>query len=351
MNPNLPPRADARTPRSILLIRLRRVGDIVLTTPAVAVLRAAYPGASLTYAVEEPFRRLVEGHPDIDRVLVLPARMSNAAFVRFLARIRRERYDAVIDFHGGPRAAWMTLAARAPVRIGYETGAKGRVYNRRVPRAAASGAVHSVVNHANLVRALTGVETELPAPRLPNAGPEEKARVDRLLAEAGLAGSRFVAIHIGAGNAFRDWDAANYARLVDRIRREGGAAPLLVGGPTDRVKDAEIRTLAGPPLASLTACLNLVELKHVIARAALFVGPDSGPMHIASATPTPIVAIFGPTLPDHFAPWRARVRVVEKPLDCRPCRQRHCQRRDFQCIKGITSDEVYEACRSFLRAG
>lgn len=350
MNPNPPPRADARAPRSILLIRLRRIGDIVLTMPALGVLRAAYPEASLTYAVEEPFRRLVEGHPDLDRALVLPARMSNAAFLRLLVRIRRGRYDAVIDFHGGPRAAWMTLASRAPVRVGYDTGAKGRVYSRRVPRAAASGAVHSVVNHANLVRALTGVETEIPAPRLPDAGGEETIRVDRLLSAAGLAGARFVAVHIGAGNAFRDWDAASYARLLDRLRREGGAAPVLVGGPADRVKDAEIRALAGAPVASLTGCLNLIELKDLIARAALFVGPDSGPMHIASATPTPIVAVFGPTLPAHFAPWRSRVRVVEAPLDCRPCRQRHCQRHDFQCIKGITSDEVYEACRSFLRA-
>jgi heptosyltransferase-1 len=350
LNPKLPARADAPPPRSILLIRLRRIGDIVLTTPALGVLRAAFPEASLTYVVEEPFRRLVEGHPDLDGALVLPVRMPASAFLRVLALLRRERYDAVIDFHGGPRAAWMTLATRAPVRIGYKTGAKGIVYNRRVPRVAACGAVHSVVNHVNLVKALTGAEAEIPPARLPDAGPEERARVDELLAEVGLTGARFAAVHIGAGNAFRDWDASNYAGLAERLFLESGAASLLVGGASDLAKEAEIRSLAKVPLASLAGRLNLAELKEAIGRAALFVGPDSGPMHIASATGTPIVAIFGPTLPAHFAPWRARARIVETSLDCRPCRQRHCQRRDFGCIKGITFDEVYEACRTFLGA-
>ena len=350
MNPTLPPRADAPPPRSILLIRLRRIGDIVMTTPALGILRAAFPKASLTYVVEEPFRRLVEGHPDLDRALVVPARMSTSAFLRLLARLRRETYDAVIDFHGGPRAAWMTLASGAKVRIGYETGAKGIVYNRRVPRAAADGAVHSVVNHANLVTALTGAEAEIPLVRLPDASHEEMANVDRLLAEAGLTGARFAAVHIGAGNAFRDWEALNYAGLVERLFRESGTASLLVGGASDMAKESEIKALAKVPLASLTGRLNLAELKAAIGRAALFVGPDSGPMHIASATRTPVVAIFGPTLPAHFAPWRAQARIVETALGCRPCRQRHCQRRDFGCIKGITFDEVYEACRSFLRA-
>jgi len=349
LNPTLPPRADAPPPRSILLIRLRRIGDIVMTTPALGVLRAAFPEAILTYAVEEPFRRLVEGHPDLDRVLVLPSPMTTPAFLRLLARLRRERYDAVIDFHGGPRAAWMTLASRARLRIGYETGVKGLVYNRRVPRAAASGAVHSVVNHVNLVRPLTGTESEIPAPLLPEARPEEKARVDKLLAEAGLSGARFAAVHISAGNAFRDWAASNYVGLVERLRREAGTASLLIGAEADRAKESEIQTVSSVPVASLAGRLNLVELKEAIGRAALFVGPDSGPMHIAASTRTPIVAVFGPTLPAHFAPWGARARIVEAPLDCRPCRQRHCQRQDFRCIKGITSDEVYEACRSFLQ--
>lgn len=350
MNPTLPPRADPQPPRTILLIRLRRIGDIVMTTPALGILREAFPGASLSYVVEEPFRRLIEDHPHLDRAIILPSHLGTAAFVRFLLRLRREKYDAVVDFHGGPRAAWMTLFSGARLRIGYETGAKGFVYNRSVPRAAADGTVHSVVNHVNLVRTLTGGDSEIPPIRLPEARPEEAARVDRLLSEAGLAGSVYVAVHISAGNAFRDWDASHYLRLIERLRRESGVASLLVGSDSDRAKEAEIlaRSLASVP--SLAGRVNLVELKEVIGRAALFVGPDSGPMHIAASTRTPIVAVFGPTLPAHFAPWKARARIVEMSLDCRPCRQRHCQRRDFGCIKRITADEVYEACRSFLHS-
>jgi lipopolysaccharide heptosyltransferase II len=349
LNPTHPPGADAPAPRNILLIRLRRIGDIVMTTPALGLLRAACPGATLSYVVEEPFRRLVEGHPDLDRAIVVPSSPGIAAFARFLGRLRREKFDAVLDFHGGPRAAWMTFASRAPLRIGYETGAKARVYSQRVPRAPAGGAVHSVVNHVNLVRALTGGDPEIPPLRLPDPRPAEEERVGRLLAEAGLAGARFAAVHISAGNAFRDWEADRYLRLVERLGRESGVASLLVGSAADRAKEAEIQARASSPIPSLAGRTNLAELKALIARAALFIGPDSGPMHIAAATRTPIVAVFGPTLPAHFAPWRAAARIVERPLDCRPCRQRRCQRRDFGCIKGITADEVYDACRSILQ--
>jgi len=348
LNPTFPPRADAQPPRSILLIRLRRIGDIVLTTPALGILREVFPAAFLSYVVEEPFRRLIEDHPQVDRAIVLPSHPGTAAFARFLLNLRREKFDAAVDFHGGPRAAWLTLFSRARIKVGYETGAKGFVYNRRVPRAAAAGAVHSVVNHVNLVRALTGGDPEIPRLLLPAARPDEAARIDRLLAEAGLAGSRFAAVHISAGNAFRDWDSSHYLKLIERLRGESGVASLLVGSEADRAKESEILGRSPAPLPSLAGRLNLIELREVIGRAALFIGPDSGPMHIAASTRTPIVAIFGPTLPAHFAPWRAEARIVETPLDCRPCRQRHCQSRDFGCIKGISADKVYEACRAFL---
>ena len=348
MNPTLPPRAEAQPPRSILLIRLRRIGDIVMTTPALGILREAFPAASLSYVVEEPFRRLIEGHPQVDRAIVLPSRPGAAAFARFLLSLRHEKFDAAVDFHGGPRAAWMTLFSRARLRVGYETGAKGFVYNRRVPRASAAGALHSVVNHVNLVRVLTGSDPEIPRLLLPAARPDEAARIDRLLAEAGLDGSRFAAVHISAGNAFRDWDSSHYLKLIERLRGESGVASLLVGSESDRAKESEILGHSPVPVPSLAGRLNLIELREVIGRAALYIGPDSGPMHIAASTRTPIVAVFGPTLPAHFAPWRAEARIVETPLDCRPCRQRHCQSRDFGCIKGISADEVYEACRAFL---
>jgi heptosyltransferase-1 len=103
------------------------------------------------------------------------------------------------------------------------------------------------------------------------------------------------------------------------------------------------------PILSLVSRLNLRELRELISRASLFVGPDSGPMHIAATTSTPIVAYFGPTLPAHFGPWMAQSTLLEKDFDCRPCRQRQCVHEDFRCLRTISPEEVYNACLPYLK--
>lgn len=338
------------SPRKILLIRLRRIGDIVMTTPAVAALKRALPQSSLTYIVEEPYRRLVEGNPDIERIIPVPAHQGLLSFLGLVRRLRREKYDLVIDFHGGPRASRMTWFARAGLKVGYELKHKGSIYDRRVPRHRAGARVHSVENHLNLVRA-AGVDVREPWPRLtlPAARKEEAERIDKLLIESGSGDSKLVVLHIGAGNAFRDWGTFNLSGLADRLARLPGVRLALAGAAQDVPRAEEIRRLSRRPIRSLAGELNLIELRELIARASLFVGPDSGPMHIAATTSTPIVALFGPTLPANFSPWQARATLVEKPLDCRPCKQKKCFPGDFRCLRKITVDDVFAACLPYLK--
>ena len=355
MNPTGRPRADIG---KVLLIRLRRIGDVVMTTPAVALLKRRFPGASLTYLVEEPYRRLVEGNPALDRVIAVPARQGGREFAGLMRDIRRERFDVVIDFHGGPRASWITFASGAVLKIGYAIRRKGFLYDLRVPRTGAGGApIHSVRNHANLVMALEGAEgpgggaaiafpADIPPLALPAARPEEAERAAAIIRETGAA--KVVALHIGAGNAFRDWGAPNIAELVTLLAGVPGVKAALIGGEGDRGREDEV-VRAAPPgaVVPLAGRLNLIEIRELIARAALYVGPDSGPMHIAASTTTPIVAYFGPTLPAVFAPWRpggGRTVILEKTLDCRPCRQRECITADYRCLRSITPADVFAAC-------
>ncbi len=351
-----------------------------MTTPAVEAIKRALPRASITYIVEEPFRRLVEGNPHIDRVLVIPTKQGAADFARFARGLRRETFDAVIDFHGGPRASKIAWLARGRLKIGYALKYKGWIYDARVERSGGEGRpIHSVENHLNLVRAL-GIEVEMPAPRLflPEATAREKAKVARLWAENGLGGAKAVVLHVGAGNAFRDWGEKNLAALAERMAAMPGIRVVLAGAEDDRARaeriaaaggtagaagraGAAVRPAADPignapgsaprraaPIVSLAGELNLIELREVIRRAALYVGPDSGPMHIAATTHTPIVALFGPTLPEHFAPWQAEAAIIAKDLDCRPCKQRECLTQDFRCLQLITVDEVLAAVRRHL---
>jgi len=350
-----------------------------MTTPAVAAVERALPQASITYIVEEPFRRLVEGNPHIDRVLAIPAKQGAGDFARFVRGLRRETYDAVIDFHGGPRASRIAWLARGKFKVGYKLKYKSWIYDVRVPRSGGGGHIHSVENHLNLVRAL-GIAVESPAPPLflPEASAAERTRVDRMWSELRLGDAKVVVLHVGAGNEFRDWGERNLAALAQRMEAMPGVRVVLAGAERDRPRAdgiaserkkaaAGARTgrlispaddpICGAPriapgdaaaIVSLAGEINLIELREVIRRAALYVGPDSGPMHIAATTRTPIVALFGPTLPDHFAPWRAEAAIVAKDLACRPCKQRECVTRDFRCLQSITVDEVLAAACRYL---
>lgn len=335
--------------QKILLIRLRRIGDIVMTTPAITAVRRALPESSLTYIVEEPFRRLVEGNPDLDEVLVLPPHQGFFSFLGFVRRLRSTRYDLAVDFHGGPRASRIAWLSRARFKAGYALKHKAFIYDFRVPRSRKHVPVHSVENHLNLVRA-AGIAVKEPAPplSLPPARKEERERVEGFWSDYGLAGNRAVVLHVGAGNEFRDWGADNLTALAERLAGNRGVRVVLVGASQDTSRAEDIRNMGPAEILSLAGKTNLIELREVIARASLFIGPDSGPMHIAATTKTPIVALFGPTLPAHFAPWKTRATLIEKSLDCRPCKQRRCLTGDFRCLRSITVDEVFAACLPLL---
>jgi len=328
---------------------LRRIGDIILTTPAVRAVRTALPRAELVYVVEEPYKELVEGNPDIDRVVTVPKEQSRREFLSLVRAIRKEDYDAVVDFHGGPRASLLALLSGGKVKAGYAVKYRGLFYDVRVPRAPKEGRIHSVENHVNLVRAL-GIEVgDIQGLVLPRGqvstfqlsvadGKVEKLRPDPL-----------IAVHIGAGNRFRYWGADNLARLVRLLGEIPGTRAALIGGPEDKAAESEILEKA-PGTLSFVAMLDLAGTAELIRQAAVFVGPDSGPMHIAAAVGTPIVAWFGPTLPANFAPWKPTggARIIEKALDCRPCKQRDCVHGDYRCLQLITPEEVRDAVTAAL---
>jgi lipopolysaccharide heptosyltransferase II len=344
------PKIDSSALSRILLIRLRRIGDVVMTTPAVAALKEALPQAYLSYVIEEPYRRLVEGHPLLDKVIVIPLGQSRADFFRSVRQIRREKYDLVIDFHGGPRAFLLALFSGAKLKVGYNLKYKGFIYDIRVPRTRRDGRFHSVEGHAELIKAMgLTLREPLPPLLLPRPRKEEKERIDNFWAESGLEPTRVITLHIGAGNEFRDWGAENLIELTSKLARLPEIRIILVGSAEDRERENGILAKVQAPVLSLVGKANLSELQEVIRRSALFVGTDSGPMHIAAAASTPIVALFGPTLPANFAPWRAKAILIEKELECRPCKQRRCLTEDFRCLRTIRPAEVFEACQKLLQ--
>jgi lipopolysaccharide heptosyltransferase II len=341
-------RIDPPQIKKILLIRLRRIGDVTLTTPAISALRQSFPKASISYIIENPYRELVEGNPNLDKVIVLEKKQSLRDFIKLIRLIRKEKYDVVLDFHGGPRASLITLFSRATLKVGYRIKYRNFIYNIKLPRSPKEGHFHSVENHINLVRAL-GVDIKsLPALYLPQAQKTEVEKVRKFIEENSLEGRKIISIHISAGNEFRNWGVDNLVQLTNLLAQRPDVRIVLMGTSEDQKAEEEILKKSTASPLSLVGRLNLRELRELISHSSLFVGPDSGPMHIAASTSTPIVALFGPNLPAFNAPWQAKAFVVEKELDCRPCKQRRCIYEDFRCLRSIEPEEVYQACLRFI---
>jgi lipopolysaccharide heptosyltransferase II len=351
----------------ILLVRLRLIGDVVFTTPAVRAVRQRFPDAQITYLVEPAAAPVVAHNPHIDDVIVAPRRrglMQLAADLALGRRLRARRYELAIDFHGGPRSSLLTWLSRAKIRIGYEIAGRGWMYTRRVPRPRALRARHSVEDQWDLLAAL-----DIPPPdrsRLPvemMAAPQAAATVADRLVRAGVgAGDRLVVVHVSAGNPFRRWPIAAFAALVTLlVSKDARRRVIVTSGPSEGQAAGRVITQARALLepadrGRVVSCgdFSLDELRALLDRAALYIGGDSGPLHIAATTRVPIVALYGPTLPARSAPWRAPDLIGEAVevdgLPCRPCDQRVCTPGDFRCLTWIRPEQVVEAAERALAA-
>ena len=347
----------------ILLVRLRLVGDVVFTTPVIRALRRRFPEAHLSYAVEPAAAPVVQNNPHLDEVIVLPQARGLQRVRADLAaarRVRRQDFDVAIDMHGGPRSAWLTWASRAPMRIGYAIPGRSWMYTTVVPRAADLAPRHSVVNQWDLLQPL-GIEPGPPAidPVEVAESPVAAAAVATRLQAAGItAAHTLVVIHVSAGNAFRRWPAPAFEDLVvGLVERDARRRVVLTSGPSDaeaarRIADAA-RVRLGDRADGVpdTSEFDLAELRALVARASVYIGGDSGPLHVAAATHTPIVALLGPTLPERSKPWRDPrwfVEMVDLDLPCRPCDQRVCEPGDFRCLTWIKPERVLEATERAL---
>jgi len=348
----------------VLLIRLRQIGDVVFTTPAVHALRRRFPDAHITYIVEPAAAPVVAGSPHLNEVIVAPRRSGVRGLLDDLAlgrRLRTRRFDLAIDFHGGPRASLLTWLSRARVRIGYQVLGRSWIYTRRIARPRELRRRHSVVNQWDLLATL-----DIPPPD-PSVSPVEMvadraaavAVAERLDRVGVTTGDPLVVIHVSAGNPFRRWPPAHFVELVTALAVDDPARRIIVtSGPSEGEAAGRVisgaRARLGGDARRVLSCgeFSLVELRALLDRAALYIGGDSGPLHIAATTSVPIVGLYGPTLPIRSAPWRSDACVTESvdagPLPCRPCDQRACEPGDFRCLTSILPAQVFEAARRAL---
>jgi ADP-heptose:LPS heptosyltransferase len=240
------------------------------------------------------------------------------------------------------------------------------MYTRAVPRARELRPRHSVVNQWDLLEALPGWGGGEPRPdRDAVEMPLDAAADARMATRLSQAGIRedddLIVVHVSAGNRFRRWPEASFVRLVTDLARKGANRRVAVSsGPSDCEAATRIAATARAQLGAygsrvvLLGEFDLQELRALIGRSRLFVGGDTGPLHIAAATKTAIVGIYGPTLSAQSAPWRDGESPTESieltELPCRPCDQRRCVPGDFRCLTRLAPEEVIDAAERAMAA-
>lgn len=355
----------------ILLVRLRLIGDVVFTTPVIRALRRQYPDARITYLVEPAAAPVVATNPHISDVQVIPHTRGWARIkddFRLARQLRRARYDLVVDLHGGPRSAWLTWASGAPRRIGYDIDGRTWMYTQTAHRPRGLHPRHSVENQWDL---LPIVDPAFPAQPSRDHDrvemPASDAARESVLTRLRARGVPFepavplIVFHVSAGNPFRRWPEAAFAHVAaGLVRQSSGRRVLLTAGPSDA--DAVQRVLQAARAQVPDAAdrlidagdVTLAELRALMESAALYIGGDSGPLHVASTSDVPIVGLYGPTLAERSAPWRpASIPVASVDvgaLPCRPCDQRVCAPGDFRCLTHIPPEAVLAAAERLLES-
>ncbi len=346
------------------------IGDVVFTTPLPRAIKRVFPDSHLTYLVERDAAPVVSGNPHLDEVLITPRTRGWARLrddVRLARRLRGARFDVVVDLHGGPRSSWLTWCTGAPQRVGYDIPGRSWQYSRTVHRPRGLEPRHSVVNQWALLTAIDGWPIPAPDPARDAVemalDPAADRRVaDRLRAAGVDVRHTLAVVHVSAGNPFRRWPEPAFARLVAALASaDTGRRIVLSSGPSDRTAADRIAVQArrelGPERAARVldfGDVDLAELRALVARSRVFVGGDTGPLHIAATTDTPIVGVYGPTLPERSAPWRDPGSVTEsvevEGLPCRPCEQRTCEPGDFRCLTRLDPESVIAAAERALSA-
>jgi len=347
--------------RNILVMRYRFIGDTVLTVPFLRNLRRAEPKAFIAWMVAPGSSDVVQGIPYVDEMIIWDpatihadsrgAHRSIAAKFAFLRDLRRRRFDKVYLLKRSLSSAIIARLSGAPERIGFDTEGRGILLTKKIPYQQDR---HEVENFLAVLTA-DGVPVEDDYLEL-WVSPEEKERTALLLTAAGVASSAPLAvIHPFSAVRERGWPLENFAELAGRISRETGLRPVVVGGRGDIVAFNAVKQLFGEQIVDLVGKCDLRETIALLRRSALFVGNDSGIMHLAAAAGTPLVALFGPQSPVKFGPWSEHAKVIYRNWECSPCRQKfftECApspRMRPACMEAITVEEVFQESVKIVR--
>jgi heptosyltransferase-3 len=352
--PLAPARWDWSKVRRVLVIRLRSIGDTVLTTPSLFALRRFLPEARIDILLEDWVAPVLEGSDLVDRVITI-SRESTSARARIARELRANRYDVVYNLHGGTTATFLTRATGAEHRVGFAHYQYARLHNHVAPSSLEiwqRPTLHSVEQQLALI-GWTGVPvTDRPGTQLAvtdNALASAAAKLVGAGFEGLDKGEPFAVIHPTAAFDTKQWATENFASVAAELHTRG-LTPIVIVSPQETASLKSLINFSSNRIVALSN-LSLPEVTALTSRARLFVGNDSGIAHIAAAAGAPCVVIFGSSNRNHWRPWTTQPNeVVFEELPCQPCHGYFCAEFEKpECILRVPVERVVSAIDRVLR--
>ena len=373
------------TTTRILVIRLDRLGDVILSTPVLQALRQRFPHAFIAMMVRPACRDVVEGNPYLNETILYEkegAHRSAMGTIRFARQLRRYDFDTALVLHPSNRSHWIPWLARIPIRIGYDRKC-GWLLTHRVPHRKQEGSQHEALYTLELLEvfgiipppasvcqrqtapSLTallepasggqaggGITPMRPTPFVPIHAAAAR-RVEALLAEAAVRPTdQLVAIHPSASCVSKRWMPERFAQVADRLIAEHGVRICLVAGEADAAYATRVAQTMRQPALNVAGRLRVGELAALLRRARLLISNDSGPVHVAAAVGTPVVDIFGRNQqglsPQRWGPLGEGHVILHKEVGCVTCLAHNCDI-EFLCLTSLSAEEVYQAAVSVLQ--
>lgn len=346
-------------PNNILIIRLSSLGDVLMTIPAVRAVRNHFPDAHITWLVEGAVGEFLACQDFIDEVIRFPRsplmqglKRGNIFKIqkeagRFLRLLKKDKYDLIIDFHGIAKSACFSMIAGGKKKIGF-----GKMFAKEQSHLFYHNAVngpdqriHKVERNMLLAKHL-GCPDPIHTVSL-NTSDDAIGYIDAFLQEAGNPSPLFAVNPFSSkGTDFKRWPLERYAELIARIKLELQGHTVILWGPGEKEEAEHLKEMA--PDGAILACpTDIPQMFALLQKITIYIGGDTGVMHLAAAAQTPVVAIFGPTDAKINAPYGTAHTVIRKEVPCSPCKKRDCA--DRQCLTGTTVEEVYETVHTVYK--
>jgi 3-deoxy-D-manno-octulosonic-acid transferase/heptosyltransferase-1 len=340
---------------NILIVKLSAIGDVIHTLPSLAALRKLYPDAHITWVVEEAAADLVKNHPMLDAVLISRRKnwiksLRQGEFSRplremraFLRELRKSPYDLVIDFHGLLKSAVIVLLSGGKRKLGYDSlqELSGLFYNEKIPEDMNK---HAVDRYLDFTRYL-GAKIEEAQFILPSDNTAQ-TRIQSLLKKYHLENKKFIAVNPVAYWETKLWNDEKFAGLADLIKTKLNIEVVFTGSEKESIK--KITAQMQDKAVNLAGETSLPELAHLYKNALMLITTDSGPMHLAAAVGTPVIALFGPTDPQRTGPYGEGHTIIRTDLPCSPCLLKRCPTK--KCMQDILPEQVMAAIEHKLEA-